>query len=171
MDLSLPPPEGLPAGPLVRPRVVVLIGLPGSGKSTWAARYGAAAISSDEIRRWLADDPTIQTIHRRVFATVRYFLRHRIELGRPYTFIDSTNLTRKERRPYIKIAELYDCDVEAVFFDVPVEVCQARNAARSRVVPTQAIEDMARRLAPPAREEGFSRITVVRAEPLTAQQS
>ena len=151
----------------MRPRVVVLIGLPGSGKSTWAARYGAAAISSDEIRRWLADDPTIQTIHRRVFATVRYLLRHRIELGRPYTFIDSTNLTRKERRPYVKIAELYDCDVEAVFFDVPVEVCKERNIARSRVVPAEAIEEMARRLTRPMPDEGFSRITLV----VTAQQS
>lgn len=142
--------------------MVVLIGLPGSGKSTWAGQYGANPISADEIRRWLADDPTIQTIHRRVFATVRYLLRQRIELGRPCTFIDATNLTRKERRPYIKIAELYDCDAEAVLFDVPVEVCQRRNAARSRVVPEQAIADMARRLTPPSLDEGFSRITVVR---------
>jgi predicted kinase len=161
VDPSQPSSPG-PQSTLVRPRVIVLIGLPGSGKSTYAAQFNAAVISSDEIRRWLADDPTIQAIHRRVFATVRYLLRHRIELRRPYTFIDSTNLTRKERRPYIKIAELYDCDIEAVFFDVPIDVCQARNAARDRVVPEQAIADMARRLSPPALDEGFTSITVQR---------
>lgn len=147
---------------MVRPRIVVLIGLPGSGKSTWAARYGHAVLSSDDIRGWLSDDPTNQNIHRRVFSTLRYILRHRLELGRPLTFIDSTSLTRRERRPYIKMGELYDCEVEAVFFDAPVELCQQRNRSRRRVVPEAAIEDMARRLSWPSVAEGFSRVTVVR---------
>lgn len=139
----------------------MLVGLPGSGKSSWLAQQRYAGLSSDEIRRWLADDPTDQNIHRRVFATMRYLLRHRLELARPRTFIDATNLTRKDRRPWIKIAELHGAACEAVFFDVPVEVCQERNRARSRVVPESAIQEMARRLSPPSIEEGFSRITVI----------
>lgn len=146
----------------MRPIIVVLVGLPGSGKTTWIRDRGYAVLSSDSIRGWLSDDVTNQTIHRRVFATIRYLLRQRLELNRPYTFIDATNLTRKERRPYVKIAEMYDSEVEAVFFDVPAEVCQERNRARDRVVPDVAIEEMSRRLVPPRVEEGFSRITVVR---------
>ncbi len=119
-------------------------------------------MSSDELRRLLSDDPTNQAIHRQVFSVLRHLLRRRLELRRPLTFIDATNLTRKERRPYIKIADLYDCSVEAVFFDVPVDICRERNRARARIVPESALEDMARRLSPPSIDEGFSRIKVVR---------
>ncbi len=154
----------MPAGiscRLARPRICLLVGLPGSGKSTWLERLGVTALSSDATRALLIDDPTNQTIHGRVFGTLRYLLRHRLELRRPVTYVDATNLTRKERRPYIKTADLYDADVEAVFFDTPVEVCMQRNAARHRIVPEDAIREMARKLRPPAFDEGFCRITVV----------
>jgi predicted kinase len=51
--------------------------------------------------------------------------------------------------------------VEAVFFDVPLEVCRERNAQRHRVVPDEAMVQMAAKLVAPAVEEGFARITVV----------
>jgi predicted kinase len=138
----------------------VLVGLPGSGKSTYIENAAGVALSSDEIRRLLSDDPTNQNIHRRTFAVLRLLLRHRLELRRPVTYIDATNLTPQERRPYIQLAELYDCDVEAVFFDIPVQECQRRNQARNRIVPDEAIVLMSQRLVPPSTDEGFSRVTV-----------
>ena len=142
-------------------RIVVLVGLPGSGKSSYLEQIGAAALSSDAIRRLLADDETDQTIHDRVFQTMRYLLRHRLALGRPVTYIDATNLTPEERQPYIGIGRSYGCELEAIYFNVPLAVCRERNARRHRVVPEDALAKMTAKLVPPSAAEGFDRITVL----------
>lgn len=145
-----------------RSKIVVLAGLPGSGKSTYLERLGVTSLSSDAVRQLLADDATDQGIHRQVFATLRYLVRHRLAIGRPVTFVDATHLTPRERRPYIRMGQLHDCVVEALFFDVPLDVCKERNRKRKRVVPEDAMDRMAAKLVPPTVEEGFSAVTVVR---------
>jgi predicted kinase len=143
-------------------KLIITVGLPGSGKSTYLARLGVNAISSDQVRRLISDDPHDQTMNARIFATVRYLVRQRLASGRPVTYVDATHLTPWERKPYLQLAQRHNCKLEALFFDVPVETCIARNQSRDRMVPEAAIRNMASRLVPPSKKEGFTRVRRIR---------
>jgi predicted kinase len=88
-------------------------------------------------------------------------LKQRLDLHRPVTYIDATNLTPKDRRQYVKIAKERGCGIEAIYFDVPLEVCKARNAARGRSVPEAVMHQMAAKITRPTIAEGFDQVHVV----------
>jgi len=142
--------------------VVLSIGLPGSGKSTWFKRHSILPLSSDMVRILLFDDVTEQRYQDLVFSTLRAMLRARLLARRPWNYLDATNLSPHERRSWIKLAHDFGYEAHAVFFDVPPEVCIERNRRRERNVPEDAMQRMAGKLRPPKFEEGFAKITVVR---------
>ena len=141
---------------------MLAIGLPGSGKSSWFKRHNVTPLSSDMVRSLLFDDPQEQRFQDLVFSNLRSMLKARLIARRPMNYLDATNLTSHERHNWIKLAKDFNYDVQAVFFDVPVDVCMERNQRRQRVVPEEVIRRMASKLRPPTFEEGFSKITVVR---------
>ncbi len=160
-SLGVPPPE-LAAAKSPRGYVVLTIGLPGSGKTTWFKRRGVTPLSSDMLRSILFDDITEQRYQGLVFSTLRSLLRARLIAKMPWNYVDATNLSPHERRQWIKMAKSFGYDVQAVFFDVPFEVCMERNSRRERNVNEESMRKMADRLRPPSFKEGFSKITVVR---------
>jgi predicted kinase len=161
---STPPPEQQVATSAANPRgfVVLAIGLPGSGKTTWFKRRGVTPLSSDLLRTILFDDITEQRWQGLVFSTLRSLLRARLIAKMPWNYVDATNLSPHERRQWIKMAKSFGYDVQAVFFDVPLEVCMERNRRRERLVTDEVMQKMAERLRPPSFKEGFSKITLVR---------
>jgi predicted kinase len=165
------PPTYVPSTPKVTPAsaprppkglVVLAIGLPGSGKSSWFKRHNVTPLSSDTVRSLLFDDVREQRFQDLVFSNLRSMLKARLIAKRPTNYVDATNLTPQERQHWIKLAKDYGYEVHAVFFDVPLEVCIDRHQRRDRVVPEDVMRRMAAKLKPPAFEEGFAKITVVR---------
>ena len=164
--------EGLPAeaapaqaSAAARPSkgtVVLAIGLPGSGKSSWFKRHDIHPLSSDLLRELLFDDAQEQRFQDLVFSNLRSMLKARLIARRPLNYVDATNLTPHDRSSWIKLAKDYGYDVQGLFFDVPVEVCMERHQRRGRVVPEDIMRKMAGKLKAPTFDEGFSKITVVR---------
>jgi predicted kinase len=162
---SLTPPEPEAAGRSPQaPKgfVVLAIGLPGSGKTTWFRRRGVTPLSSDLLRNILFDDVEEQRYQGLVFSTLRSLLRARLIARMPLNYVDATNLSIHERRQWIKMAQSFGYEVQAVFFDVPLDVCLERNRLRDRSVSEDIMRKMAEKLKPPVFEEGFAKITVVR---------
>ena len=154
----------VPAAPSRPPKgiVVLAIGLPGSGKSSWFKRHDVVPLSTDMVRTLLFDDVREQRFQDLVFSNLRAMLKARLIAKRPMNYVDATNLTPQERQHWIKLAKDYNYEVHAVFFDVPLEVCIERHQRRDRVVPDDVMRRMAAKLKAPAFTEGFAKITVVR---------
>ena len=128
--------------------LVVLIGVPGSGKSSFVQqRYAATHVHvSKDLMKSARDKNERQ--HKLVGEALAQ--------GRSVV-VDNTNVTRADRAPLVQIARRHGARAIAFFFDAPAKECVARNAVRlgRARVPAVAIWAAARRLQPPAVHEGF----------------
>src|SRR6201992_1657543 len=162
-SLATPPSEPV-AVPARSPRgyVVLTIGVPGRGKTDWDKRRGVTPLSSDMLRSILFDDITDQRYQGLVFSTLRSLLRARLIAKMPWNYVDATNLSPHERRQWIKMAKSFGYEVQAVFFDVPLEVCLERNSKRDRQVTGEGVRSIGDRLKIPVFLVGFFYNTVTR---------
>ena len=148
----------LPPGALV-----VLVGVSGAGKSTFAAAHfqPTQVLSSDAMRAMVADDPTDQSATEPAFELLHTLLDLRLARRR-LSVVDATNTERWARERLLAVARRHRRPAVAIVLDLPLELCLERNAARSdRNVPAAALRRqnaaLSRSIATLA-EEGFAQV-------------
>ncbi|SDN49309.1 polynucleotide kinase-phosphatase [Geodermatophilus sp. DSM 45219] len=111
--------------------LVVLIGVSGSGKSTFARRHfrPTQVLSSDACRGLVADDEDDQSATPAAFALLHHIAGVRLRAGR-LTVVDATNVKAEDRASLVRLARDHDVLPVAIVLDVPEAECLARNAAR-----------------------------------------
>lgn len=148
MDLKLP-----------APCVVVLVGPASSGKTTWAREHFASneVISSDALRAVVGIDEDDQAASSAAFDLLDRIVGERIR-RKLTTVIDTTGLNAEDRQRWLQTSHAGGLPAFAVLFDTAAEVCEQRNAERTRSIPKSVLRKQITRYVKAATEvedEGF----------------
>jgi polynucleotide kinase-phosphatase len=147
--------------------LVALVGISGSGKSTFARRHFAPTqvLSSDTFRAMVADDENDQSASADAFDVLHYVAGKRLRAGR-LTVVDATNLQPHARAGLVNVAREHDVLPVAIVLDVPESLCWERTQSRAdrtfgRQVLGRMQRDLRRSIGQLGRE-GFRKVHVLR---------
>lgn len=151
------------------PRLYVMVGLPGSGKTTYVRRAlgTAVRISLDDIRLMLTGrtydaryEPVVAVVGHAALSSV---LANARAWGLDVVF-DATNITREWRRRSLQLAATHGVPAVAVYLECPLDVATARNRRRKHPVPDEVMARFHSQLEPPEESEGFEEVVRVPVE-------
>ncbi|HEX8626556.1 MAG TPA: polynucleotide kinase-phosphatase [Catenuloplanes sp.] len=170
MTTSVPPPEDPPTTlHIPELALVALVGISGSGKSTFARRHftPSQVLSSDAFRAMVADDENDQSASADAFDAMHYVAGKRLKAGR-LTVVDATNLQPHARAGLVRVAREHDVLPVAIVLDPPEPLCWERTQARAdRAFDRQVLRRMQRdlrRSLPQLGREGFRKVHVLRSQ-------
>ena len=141
---------------------IMLVGLPGSGKSTYAEelkKEGYRIHSSDAIRKELTDDVNTQDKNTEVFSILHSRIKDDLKNGISCVY-DATNMSMKRRIAFLKELKNINCTKECILFLLPIEECKKRNVKRERKVPDKVIDKMIKQFDVPMKYEGWDEISI-----------
>lgn len=144
--------------------VFMMVGVPGSGKSTIANKLseitGAKVLSSDEYRQRLLGDMNNQNNNGMIFDALFTDAKNYL-ISNTNIILDMCNVTEKDRRNSLtRLAGIYDKFI-AVELTTSMSDCIYRNNQRERVVPETVIHSMKYRYVSPKCDEGFTKVIQV----------
>jgi predicted kinase len=144
-----------------RPKIFVMVGLPGSGKSyktkELAEQYNANIHSSDSIREELSGDINNQDINDLVFKTLHNRIKKDLQNGKNCVY-DACNISYKRRMSFLQSLNKIPCEKICILMATPYDQCLKNNSSRDRIVPEHVIERMYRCFDPPWCYEGWDEI-------------
>lgn len=147
-----------------RPKMIMMCGLPGSGKSCKAKEFAeqcdANIHSSDSIREELTGDINNQDINELVFKTLHNRIREDLQNSKNCIF-DATNISYKKRISFLQSLNKISCEKICVLMATPYEECLKNNASRDRSVPEEVIRRMYFSFNIPYWYEGWDDIQIV----------
>src|SRR6266550_4289141 len=146
---------------------VVLIGVSGSGKSTFARKHfkPTEILSSDYCRGLVSDEENSQAATKDAFELLHFISRKRLAAGK-LTVVDATNVQPESRKPLVEIAREFHCLPVAIVLDLPERVAHDRNKTRpDRDFGPHVIRQQAQQLHRSLRgleREGFRHVHVLK---------
>lgn len=145
------------------PTFTMLVGLPGSGKSTyakqWVEKHGGVIHSSDAIREELTGNVNEQKLNSKVFEVLHNRVKEDLRNAKHVVY-DATNINSKRRKAFLQQLSNINCVKRACIIASPYEVCLEQNERRDRVVPEEVIEKMYRNFEVPYWHEGWDDIRI-----------
>ena len=149
---------------MTRPTLILLVGIPGSGKTTYAEKYinenpGTVHLSSDKIRKELWGNEATQGDNNEVFSLMQSRTINALNFGNNVVY-DATNITRKDRSYIIALCPKF-VKIECHIIWAPIETCIERDAARKRTVGKEVIDKMLKRFQAPYYDESIDEIKII----------
>jgi protein phosphatase len=149
--------------------LITLIGVSGSGKSTFARKHfkQTEVLSSDYCRGLVCCDENDQVATKDAFEVLHFIAAKRLALKK-LTVIDATNVQQEARKPILDLARSYHCMQVAIVFNLPRKVCEERNRERqnrnfgSHVLRNQASQ--LKRSLKSLKREGYKYVHVFNSE-------
>jgi predicted kinase len=150
-----------------RPALILLCGIPGSGKTYYAEQLlkdnyykdRIIHLSSDRIRKELYGDESTQGNPNEVFSLMQKRAVEALNNGLDVIY-DSTAMTRKDRAGIIAACPKF-AKIQCTIVWAPIETCIERDAARERTVGKDVIDRMLKRFQAPYYDEGIHEIKVI----------
>lgn len=140
--------------------LVVLVGVPGSGKSTYAHANFRHVVSPDAIRLERFGVRFDRTIEGAVWKDAYARVASHLDRGEVVCF-DATSVTRKRRRKLLSLARDAGAPAVAIWLRIDTETAWTRNKQREHAVPRRAFAQLVRALLPPETEEGFAAVRTI----------